>query len=474
MSVRVPSGIDGLDEVTGGGFPKGSLILIAGNPGTGKTVFSMKFLVRGAEAGEPGLYVSITEDKDLLIKNLSKHLELDIKKYVDEGKIRIIDLVAVKDLGVSACLDMILGGVESIGAERLVIDSFTALAQALREPIDVRIIVQTILSRLVRRMGCTTVMIEEVPIGENKVGLGLEEFVADGVIKIEAKEFGERLLRDLTVIKLRGTELSERKLVFTLKGGFKTIPPFTVKPVEEPRRFKPIPDPPGMFSTGSFDFDLMLGGGVPRGNSILIEIDEKTSTSAYHTILLPFAANFVAQCRGVYLLPSSGVNYDMLMRLGLSCGFTGKEFQEYVLVSSFQMMEEDKPNILRLEGMSLSDDLRTITERLDQLTYKTGDGMLCIVGLDTVMNWYGEVGCEKFMNILSSYVRKRSSTLVCLVKAGRRLLAKRLSVIADIYLRMVREHGVQILYGVKPRTLLFGVEMDTSKGYPTLKLTPVV
>ncbi|MGQ9543541.1 MAG: RAD55 family ATPase [Candidatus Bathyarchaeia archaeon] len=67
MSGRLSSGIDGLDAVTGGGFPKGSLILLAGNPGTGKTVFSAQFLVRGAEAGEPSVYISLAEDRGLFI-----------------------------------------------------------------------------------------------------------------------------------------------------------------------------------------------------------------------------------------------------------------------------------------------------------------------------------------------------------------------------------------------------------------------
>ncbi|MBS7650902.1 MAG: ATPase domain-containing protein [Candidatus Bathyarchaeia archaeon] len=70
MSECISSGDEGLDEVTGGGFPRGSLILLAGNPGTGKTVFSTQFLVKGAESDEPGVYVSFAEDKSLLVKNI--------------------------------------------------------------------------------------------------------------------------------------------------------------------------------------------------------------------------------------------------------------------------------------------------------------------------------------------------------------------------------------------------------------------
>ncbi|MEM2863973.1 MAG: ATPase domain-containing protein, partial [Candidatus Bathyarchaeia archaeon] len=74
MAGRVRSGFEGLDGVLEGGFPRGSLILLAGEPGTGKTVFSMGFLVRGAELGEPGVYAGFAEPRDTLIENLSRHL----------------------------------------------------------------------------------------------------------------------------------------------------------------------------------------------------------------------------------------------------------------------------------------------------------------------------------------------------------------------------------------------------------------
>lgn len=61
---RVPTGIEGLDPSIEGGFPRGSLILLAGNPGTGKTVFGAQFLYRGASVyGEPGVYVSFAESR---------------------------------------------------------------------------------------------------------------------------------------------------------------------------------------------------------------------------------------------------------------------------------------------------------------------------------------------------------------------------------------------------------------------------
>ncbi|MEM2570045.1 MAG: ATPase domain-containing protein, partial [Candidatus Bathyarchaeia archaeon] len=130
---RVPTGISGLDEIAGGGFPKNSLIILAGNPGTGKTIFSAHFLYYGAaNYGEKGVYVSFAESKEAFLKNM-RGLGLDFEKLEKEGKFRFLDMVTVRSEAVSTVLEAILKEVSGLGAKRLVIDSFSALAQAFRE-----------------------------------------------------------------------------------------------------------------------------------------------------------------------------------------------------------------------------------------------------------------------------------------------------------------------------------------------------
>jgi circadian clock protein KaiC len=99
LAGRIGSGVEGLDEVIGGGFPKGSLILLAGEPGTGKTIFSMRFLVEGALQGEPGVYAGFAEAKDALIENLSGHLGVDLAGLEAEGRLRILDFTAMREEG---------------------------------------------------------------------------------------------------------------------------------------------------------------------------------------------------------------------------------------------------------------------------------------------------------------------------------------------------------------------------------------
>ena len=217
----VSTGVEELDSVLGGGFPKGSLIVLAGSPGTGKTVFSARFLYHGAvNCGEKGIYVSLCEGKEIFMENM-RGFGFDFEKLERGGMFRFLDMLTVKEKGISTILDMIIGEVEKFGAERLVLDSFSAMAHAFKDPIEARIIVHTILGKLIRGMGCTILLIKET--GGNDVGkvFEAEEFVADDVIRFLATELEDQRLRSLEIIKLRGARLKEPRHVFTLDGGLK-------------------------------------------------------------------------------------------------------------------------------------------------------------------------------------------------------------------------------------------------------------
>ena len=476
MVERVKCGVEGLDEVVEGGFPKGSLILLAGEPGTGKTVFSMEFLVKGVELNESGVYVSFAEAKNTLINNFSRHLNVDLAKLEVEGKIKILDFTVIKEEGISLILESILAEVKALNAKRLVIDSFSALAQAFKEPIDVRIIVQTILSKLIKEMGCTTIIIEEIPIGESKIGFGIEEFVADGILRLKRNYFEDRLIRKLEIIKLRGVKLKEPNIVFTLNEGFKAFTPFKPKPIEKPSRFQPIPDPLGKYSTGIRDLDEVLDGGLPKGWMILLEVAGKVSIFEHLLILLPMMMNFMAQGRPVIFIPAIGIDAELARKIVLNHGFLENEVNRllriYEPLSPYR--NQKKPYTVVFEGKDPWRDYENYLKLEEELLKETGQPALSITCLNTLIAYYGEENCEKLFNQDAIRVKERNTLSVGILKPSYKQLTEKLSRIIDIHLCLTREHGCLLLYGVKPRTGLYGVEMDVSRGYPLPKLTPIV
>ena len=112
------------------------------------------------------------------------------------------------EAGTTELLETILEEAATFGAERLVIDSLTALAQGLRKPRELRVFLHSLLSRIMKGLNCTTILITEIPWGTNRLGMGIEEFVSDGIIVLEMVSRRNQLKRRLMVLKMRATELN--------------------------------------------------------------------------------------------------------------------------------------------------------------------------------------------------------------------------------------------------------------------------
>ncbi|MCS7140523.1 MAG: AAA family ATPase [Candidatus Nezhaarchaeota archaeon] len=473
---KTPTGISGLDEILDGGFPRGSLIVLVGSPGTGKTIFSACFLYNGAlNYGEKGVYVSFAEGRQVFFRNMCG-LKLDFEELERRGDFLFMDMLTVREEAVSTILEAILREVSEIGAKRLVIDSFSAMAQALKDPNEVRVILHTILSKVSRFLGCTTLLIVEVPYGENRFGLGIEEFVADGIIQFRRDKYeGGRFLRALEILKMRGAPIQEANVIFTLKDGFKAFTPFRPKTIRKPSRFQPQPTIETFFSTGSPSLDEILEGGYPRGATVLIETDEHVSLEQYSLLITPTMWNFLVQGRGVIIIPSPGVNPGTILREIEEGGLTRDEIsnllriciKEYPGISS-------EPYLIALGGEDASKDYTKYLQAEVELMAKTGQPVLNVIGVNSLVDIYGLKEALSTIGINVARTREMKGLNILLLRPGYSELARILGVIADIHLKVVREYGAVLVYGIKPRTPLYALEIDSSRGYCLPKLTQIV
>jgi KaiC/GvpD/RAD55 family RecA-like ATPase len=220
---RIKTGIFGLDELIEGGFPEGRSVLLTGGCGTGKTIFSMQFIFKGAlEMHEPGIYVTLDEWPDLIREDIMR-FGWDIKKLEEENMVKIIDasvgkigLPSDEEYSVSATgFDMdkllleIMRVAKQIGAKRVVIDSVPALAFNFKDENEVRAAILK-LSYLLGKLGTTSILVSEVSEGDNKFGkYGVEEFVVDGVVILHYMGIGTQSNRTLHIRKMRATKHSE-------------------------------------------------------------------------------------------------------------------------------------------------------------------------------------------------------------------------------------------------------------------------
>jgi circadian clock protein KaiC len=258
-SDRLSTGITEFDKLIEGGIPRGYMVLLAGTPGSGKTIFASQFLHQGLKVNEPGIYVSFAEDNAAFLRNMHK-LGVGFEKYEKNDQFKYLDLVTVKEKGIDSIFERVFAEIHSIEAKRLVIDSISALNQAFERKIDSRMLLHTVLGKISRTIGVTTLLIGEMPLGSELIGGGTEEFVADGVVILTQHINGTRLDRKLRVVKMRGTDSNLLPHRYRIAAGGIAVYPhpeirFTGKVSSE------------KVETGIEGLDLMLEGGVFKGST---------------------------------------------------------------------------------------------------------------------------------------------------------------------------------------------------------------
>ena len=181
---RISTGVPGLDALIEGGIPQGFTVLVAGNPGTGKTVLTSHFLYDGLTKNQNGLYVSFAE-ADYSFYNNTARLGMNFREFQKQNKFSFLDFSAVTQQGIQDALEEVLATIKETHTKRIVIDSFSAILQSFVNLNEARIALHVVLGKMLRSQGVTTLVIGEVPIGTPSIGSGFEEFVADGIIKLE-------------------------------------------------------------------------------------------------------------------------------------------------------------------------------------------------------------------------------------------------------------------------------------------------
>jgi circadian clock protein KaiC len=280
---KAPTGIQGLDEVTGGGLPRGRPTLVCGGPGCGKTILAMQFLMNGARRyDEPGVFMSFEETVEDLTLNFAS-LGFDPRPLSARKKLSL-DYVRVEPSEIQETGAYDLDGlfirlghaIDSIGAKRVALDTIETLFAGLS---DTRLL-RSELRRLfiwLKTKGVTAVVTGERGNG----GLtrhGLEEYISDCVIMLDHRVVEQNATRRLRVVKYRGsTHGADESPFFIDESGIAVLP---ISSLGLQHRV-----PAGRVSAGVPGLDEMLGGkGYFRGSSILVSGTAgtgKTSLAGY-------------------------------------------------------------------------------------------------------------------------------------------------------------------------------------------------
>ncbi len=217
---RVPTGIKGLDELLGGGFPDGRCILVVGSPGSGKTTFALQYLYHGAMLGETGLYVTLDEHPDHVKRNLQSY-DWDIDGMEKKGKLLFIDASGLRRAGVENSRLSPYGGsptdvsdftellktinkvVEGENVRRIALDPVTSLMLRYVEELKKRRATVAFFDALADS-GCTSLITSELKTSLMDRRFQLEEFLSQGVVLLHTLFHEGNVVRAVQIEKMRG------------------------------------------------------------------------------------------------------------------------------------------------------------------------------------------------------------------------------------------------------------------------------
>ncbi|MDQ1396430.1 MAG: circadian clock protein KaiC [Acidimicrobiaceae bacterium] len=287
---KTPTGISGLDEVTGGGLPRGRSTLVCGPAGCGKTLLAMEFLVRGiTQFNEPGVFVAFEESAADLIANVAS-MGFDLAKFKEDGTL-VIDHVNVVSGEMDEAGDWDLDGlflrigaaIDAVGAKRVVIDTIETLFGAFANTAILRAELRRLFDWLKER-GVTSVITGERGDG-TLTRHGIEEYVSDCVIVLDHRVTEQTSTRRLRILKYRGSLHGTNEYPFLIGESGMSVLPITTVGARHSVSVERV-------SSGVARLDSMLGdGGFYEGSAILVSGTAGTGKS---TLAAQFCA---ATCR---------------------------------------------------------------------------------------------------------------------------------------------------------------------------------
>ncbi|MFQ5871127.1 MAG: gas vesicle protein GvpD P-loop domain-containing protein [Candidatus Geothermarchaeales archaeon] len=443
-----------------------SILLIKGGPGTGKTILSLELLRRFSKRST-GIYLGTRVSAERM---LIQHPWL--KGFVDPqhfltteappaGRISISD-TRFRESPMENLFEVAMEAENPF----VVIDSWEVVAKRVGEREGNKAL--EVLETLVASKKTNLVFVSETT-GETPL-----DFQADGMVALSLEEVEGRTLRVLDLRKLRGIRIGQRKQLFSLdRGRFHYLPPFNSKGFGKEVGWKTIPDSKTHFSTGCVALDRLLGGGYPRGGTVLLEVHPHVPRIVSGIFSVSVIANFFSQGRGFMGIPSESWGLGEITDLGRHL-FGEQAFELPIRILTTAEPSEQTPYIVQLTGEDMESDFEVWRKTQDALLEETGQPVLSITHMRKQVDRYGEDAYVKALGLSVDSLRRSGGIEIRISTAGIENVTRKAAELADTYLSIETRFGCVYLYGVKPFTSIHRIGVRFSTGVSKLDLMPVV
>lgn len=392
---KAPTGINGLDNITYGGLPKGRTTLVYGSAGSGKTLMAMEFLVKGAQKyGEPGVFMAFEETAEDLTENFAS-LGFDLEGLEARDRL-LVDYVHIDKSEIEETGEYDLEGlfirlglaIDSIGAKRVALDTLEVLFSGFQNEAILRSELRR-LFRWLKDRGVTAIVTGER--GEASLTrYGLEEYVADCVILLDNRMEEQISTRRLRIIKYRGSKHGTNEYPFLIEEDGISVLPITSLSLEHEASTERI-------STGISRLDTMLGGqGYYRGTTVLVSGTAGTGKTSFAAQFCKAACERGERC----LYFAFEESPDQIARNMKSIGI---ELQPY-LDSGLMQIHASRPMAYGLEMHLLG--MRKILDTFNP----------DIIVIDPITNLISagtEIDVKLMLTRLIDYLKLKNITAIC-------------------------------------------------------------
>jgi KaiC/GvpD/RAD55 family RecA-like ATPase len=490
--------------------PSGRSLMIKGSPGTGKTTFALQLLEELADP-DKSFYLSTRVSDEALYSQFPWLEDKEMRsRIVDSGRIFLKTLYsastemegAVEPKKEVPALSTAKDFLKSIGEEegpptKVDRTRLSALLERNRMP-EIESTYDRVEYVLPEK---TTLVIDSVEGVTHKYGIDPEEFITslqkdlvensntdmilvlekasspnleylvDGVISLAMGELDGRRMREVRLDKLRATEIKQPGYLLSLQHGrFRCFEPFYPDHTRS-NGWEIKPDTANHYSTGISDLDSLLDGGFRIGSYNVMEIGHRVTNEEYHSIITPILLNFIKQKRGVVAVLTGG-DHAETTRAELLPFIPDEIFDNYVRIADYFIANSKKPYIMAL-GTRKEEALKIWKENLAALRGKENKPILDFTGFDTLEYLRGDTIAIK--DLLNAVAKTKISQDLGLgiIKPGLKLTQEIMNM-ADTYLKIVDINKCPCIYGIKPKTLIYAIVTDEKKGYPHVKLCPIV
>ncbi len=433
------------------------LVLVKGETGTGKTTAALELTARLHGAGDT-VHISTRSYPDKLAFQHALFSRLAARPNVHFfSSLEFDPSQFVVAHNVVSGLHRLLSNMER---PLVILDSWEGIADYV--PQEARMKVEQSLMAVLEDTQARMILVSERPETDTTL-----DQLADAIIVLHQKLIEDRRVREMEIRKLRGIPIRQERYLFTLAGGrLQYLEPFQFTLPEHTSMFRPLENTPTHMSTGSRDIDALLGGGVPRGSTVLLEIRGEVPFEGQVYVPLTALLNFLATNNAVMAFPYS--DYDP-MRARL---FVTQFMPEDVYNTNMRVFTTDRvedPVAIKF-SLNPTEDFEKWLDTYS--SYKAqGKTIWMLMALDTVENFYG----QGVMNFLATVAGRAAvnKDIQSIVARPNLELTQKVANISQIHLVLTQRWGTLILYGVKPRTGFYGLQFTFDHGYPEFELMPL-